>query len=761
MASSINPIPISFRKLWERWNLRGFIILSLTLQTILILCAPFRKRTPNLVLIFLVWSSYLLADWAAGFAVGLISNSQGDAKGLGDNEEDLLAFWAPFLLLHLGGPDTITAFALEDNTLWLRHFLGLVFQVIAAVYVFIQSFPTNKLWPSTLLLFLAGTIKYAERTRALYCASLDNFKESMLKKPDPGPNYAKLMEEYSSKKEANLPTYIELTAERSKESRTVTYVAEPGDMENNIAVVRHAYHFYEIFRGLIVDLIFSFHERFESRAFFHERSAEETFRLIAIELNFMYEALFTKAVVVHSKLGCLFRAISFTAVFIALVFFYKLEKKAFHKVDVGITYTLLYGALGLDSIAIFLVVFSEWTVTAMDKSWQKSWVATKILGNYLSLKRPRWSTEPTTCLEWCRQILFRRWCETISSFNFIHYSLKEHRKLSPNIFYYLGIGYIAIIDFFGLKDIRDKMKYRTSRPLTEGLWEFIFQELKAKSVLADDPETAKRISTARGDWILQDSEWNNAEHATLLSNIVDVNYDQSILLWHIATELCYNTEEKETADLESSKNETSADLESSKNETSHRGSSKNETSPCESSKNETSRREISKTLSDYMLYLLVMQPSLTSSVAGIGQIRFRDTCAEAKKFFSRRKLPLRKGEENPTVFCTVCKSILDVNTAVKPADVKGDRSKSVLFDACILAKKLNEMEAKKWDLMSQVWVELLSYTAGHCRANDHMQLLSKGGELVTFVWLLMAHFGIGEQFQINEGHARAKLIVGQ
>jgi hypothetical protein len=34
-------------------------------------------------------------------------------------------------------------------------------------------------------------------------------------------------------------------------------------------------------------------------------------------------------------------------------------------------------------------------------------------------------------------------------------------------------------------------------------------------------------------------------------------------------------------------------------------------------------------------------------------------------------------------------------------------------------------------------------------------------ELITFVWLLMAHFGIGDQFQINEGHARAKLIVGK
>ncbi|XP_050368250.1 uncharacterized protein LOC126786461 [Argentina anserina] len=724
----VSPIPTSVKRIWEKWNLRGFVLLSLSLQTVLILGAPFRKRSPNLFVTFVIWSSYLLADWAANFAIGLIANSQGDDPFVrsptnnGDFNSDLLAFWAPFLLLHLGGPDTITAFALEDNTLWLRHLFGLVFQVIAAVYVFIQSFPKNKLWLPTVLLFLAGIIKYAERTRALYKASLDNFKESMLKKPDPGPNYAKLMEEYSSKKDAKLPTHIELTAERSKESRTTTYVVDDGDMKDNVPLVRHAFHFFNIFKGLIVDLIFSFHERFESRVFFHERTAEEAFKLVAIELNFMYEALFTKVVVVHSKWGYICRAISFSAVCTALVCFQKIEKHDFHGFDVGITYTLLFGALALDAIAVIMLIFSDWTVAAVKKSCQKSCLA-NILKRYVTLKQSRWFVEENAnpFLERCRQLLFRRWYESVSIFNLIHYSLKECPSLSPNIFDYIFKAYINIIYLLGLKDLRDKIKYRTSKPLEKGLWEFIFAQLKNKSLLADDPETARRISSARGDWILQDSEWNNIkDFGNLLSCVVDVEYDQSILLWHIATEFCYNNDSKDK--------EYEAVL---------------------------TKMEHCKTLSDYMVYLLVMQPTMMSSVAGIGQIRFRDTCAEAIKFFSRREL----GPEVAQI--DACNRLLEVNTDVQPVDVKGDRSKSVLFDACILAKQLKNMKTNKWDLMCEVWVELLAYAAGHCRANDHVQLMSKGGELVTFVWLVMAHFGIGEQFQINEGHARAKLIVGK
>ncbi|URD74288.1 hypothetical protein MUK42_35374 [Musa troglodytarum] len=72
--------------------------------------------------------------------------------------EDRLAFWSPFLLLHLGGPDTITAFALEDNELWMRHLMGLVFQVAVAFYVFVDSLPETRLTAPAAMMFLAGIL---------------------------------------------------------------------------------------------------------------------------------------------------------------------------------------------------------------------------------------------------------------------------------------------------------------------------------------------------------------------------------------------------------------------------------------------------------------------------------------------------------------------------------------------------------------------------------------------------------------------------
>ncbi|KAI3510366.1 hypothetical protein L1887_17301 [Cichorium endivia] len=744
------PIPPKWKRLWNTWDLRGFIMLSLFLQTFLILMAPFRKRTKDKRIIMPLWSAYLLADWAASFAVGLISNSQGNPndsqskKGVrvAVENEDLLAFWAPFLLVHLGGPDTITAFALEDNELWLRHLLGLVFQCIAAVYVFVQSLPHNRLWISTMLMFLTGIIKYAERTRALYLASADRFKDSMLTEADAGPNYAKLMGEYFSKKQAKLPTRIQMVPEPDRAAKSATR-AKRGNL-TELETVQYAYRFFNKFKGLVVDMIFSRKERNQSRDFFLNRTAKDAFKVIEIELNFIYDVLFTKLPVVFCKTGAISRVFSFGAICSAIVLFVLKNKKNYKNEDVMITYGLLFGALVLDLIALIMLAFSDWTIIYLrespdDELDNKSRMTRIVSGvlRFMTEGTCRDTTKDTTkdnmqvkksapeTRKWKIKGLRRRWSESISTYNLIYYCLHPYPTFWQLLSPYLGLNDSLILD---------EMIYAKPEKCTEELKHFIFEELKSKSELADDLETAKEISSARGDWVIRvEDGWGN-----LLKHVVDVDYDQSLILWHVATELCYNKElEKASKGVNNV------------------------------------HRDIAKLLSDYMLYLLIMQPNMMSAVAGIGQIRFRDTCAEAKRLFTSGKSPEVNQDQNQTqgsgnteLQIKACMEILAVWTEVPPVAIKGDRSKSLLFDSCILAKELMEIEENdtsknKWLILSKVWVELLCYAATHSRANTQAAQVSRGGELITIVWLLMAHFGLGDQFQINEGQARAKLIVGK
>ena len=37
--------------------------------------------------------------------------------------------------------------------------------------------------------------------------------------------------------------------------------------------------------------------------------------------------------------------------------------------------------------------------------------------------------------------------------------------------------------------------------------------------------------------------------------------------------------------------------------------------------------------------------------------------------------------------------------------------------------------------------------------------VEEGRELLTHVWLLMAHFGISEHFKISQGHERSSVVV--
>ncbi|XP_055961882.1 uncharacterized protein LOC130014765 [Mercurialis annua] len=707
----VDPVPHNVRKLWEIWNIRTSVMFSLFLQTFLIFFAPFRKRTANKIVNMLIWSAYLLADATAVFAIGLISNTQNSPtpSAYPDNN-DLLAFWAPFLLLHLGGPDTITAFALEDNELWRRHLLQLVFQIVATGYVFILTIPGNKVIIPSLLLFLGGIIKYLERTCSLYLANADRIRESVVKDLD-FLIMAELMKEYSNKKQDFYPVGINSVGGFStslSQSETINL--------NDLQLVQEAYDFFQEFKGVIVDSIFTLDELIKSRRFFNNTNAENALTVLETELNFIYDIMFTKAAVVHSKLGYFFRFVSFSSTIAALaVFYFQVKKHGFNEFEVWITYALLFGAIGQDILAFFMGIFSDWTMALLKSI---DWAA-PLFSKISYLKQAKWYVSKTTPehMNFATSILFRRWSGSILGHNLIRYSLKGRR---PNrttkcigILVY-PIHYLLILmerttDLLGCTSCVDEIMHVSKHKITKQLWEFIFAEMQKKSKFVNNGEKAKEIFSARGEWILKHAHRNHSE--LLLPFILKFTYDESLLVWHIATELVYNTDETDA---------------------------------------EEHAREFSKIMSDYMLYLLIMQPTMVAAAGGIGKINFgdgsgdvgklrvEDTLAEARRLLKVRVLELDEQVRE------VCRDFLSVNTDVHPVSVKGDKSKSLLFDSVVLAKKLLNLREGKWKIVSKIWVELLAYAASHSRGNAHVQQLSKGGELLTIVWLLISHIGLGD-----------------
>ncbi|KAL5761134.1 hypothetical protein ACOSQ2_019972 [Xanthoceras sorbifolium] len=100
--------PETLKKVWNFWEIRSLVLLSLSLQIILILFGSQRKiNNPHrCITIFvkeIVWCAYTSADWVATVALSVMASNEADSEHASSRDRDSLqAFWAPFLLLLLG-----------------------------------------------------------------------------------------------------------------------------------------------------------------------------------------------------------------------------------------------------------------------------------------------------------------------------------------------------------------------------------------------------------------------------------------------------------------------------------------------------------------------------------------------------------------------------------------------------------------------------------------------------------------------------------
>uniref|UniRef100_A0A0D3G720 DUF4220 domain-containing protein n=2 Tax=Oryza TaxID=4527 RepID=A0A0D3G720_9ORYZ len=128
---------------FKDWEIQILVLLSFALQLLLFFFGGLRRRTSRAWLRIFLWLTYLPADFIAVYALGYLSRHlpttandhiccqtcPGKTLLPSQIHHDFTLLWAPFFLVHLGGQDTVTAFAIEDNELWSRHLLNMIVQI--------------------------------------------------------------------------------------------------------------------------------------------------------------------------------------------------------------------------------------------------------------------------------------------------------------------------------------------------------------------------------------------------------------------------------------------------------------------------------------------------------------------------------------------------------------------------------------------------------------------------------------------------------
>ncbi|KAF8034891.1 hypothetical protein BT93_C1040 [Corymbia citriodora subsp. variegata] len=699
------------RDLWKEWELRFLVLLSLFLQLTLATQASRRKSIFRVWIRVVVWMMYLLADSIATLTLGVMSNRLAnikEMKGTIDPRSQVIAFWAPFLLLHLGGPDTITAYALEDNELWLRHLARLCVQVGIAGHIYFMALAGSPLSILAAGVVLVGFIKYAERTLCLYLASEGRLRDSML----PLPNFGSL---------------------------------DPRITEQNL--LSKAYELFKIFKLLFVGLIVNIVNVNPNMNMFmdpDEMNSVKAFHIVEIELGFMYDLLYTKVPLLNCAWGIIRWVMSLSVPCVVLVFFSLQDKKDYPKVDIWITFLLMSVAILLEIYSLLLAISSDWFV-----QW---WLGRFAISFTMAL--------PQFCLN-------RRWSNSVAQLSLFKLSFGKINRIFLKYPWLFKLDEKSAIFYINYKEFGINIKDWIFPYLRDTVKILEWNSRLKNGEASLKPEVGEVLNRSNYEDLFRCviEVLKRLDYEDLVWS-VQAEFDKIILIWHVATEVCYYGDHDKKRGITAQK---------------------------------LTIYRMSKLISRYMLYLLQLHPSMLPT--GIGVRQYKDALVDplkslevdTRKFFDARLegMPKNEGSISSVVIkwvnklfkkerhihtsvksceewhksgesrdlCELYYIMLKVGTQLPTEKIGGGERRSAMFDACRLASQLNNIEdfGKKWDLIGKVWAQLLIYAAYRCKGLEHCEGLSRGGELLSHIWLLMAHLGVAEALQAFDPECVAKL----
>lgn len=628
----INAVLPLLKRLWVEWGIQLLVAASLVCEIVLAILGGRRKYMTSILVRLIIWATYLLLTYVATLALGKLTVVRIDDPQNPLNNAVLEGLLAPLLLMQLGYPDSITAYAVEDNRLGLRQVLNIGVTIVIVVWILIRcwdgSSPVSWLY---IPLFMVGIMKSAGWVQALQS----------------------VYDENSS-----------VTAEDMQEEDSIQQVFEAFPVEdekfNSAKDILKAYSRFDCLKPHLVDWLY--HPLFISHDWMSIDSypAHRAFTMTEIELDFMFDVLYTKWPILYTKRGLIGRFFGFFCLVSALCGFAVIFRDAF-LIDMYITYTyaILMAVTSLELYQITTLALSDWAVVKM----------------CMNLKLPLVRRLLPHIADWC--MTQKRWSRSVGQLNLFDPRLLYEEWPKP---------ITAVLDLFIKSEVFRRHLLHSRQDIPSPLKELVVQkmtELEKKRHLLP--------FTERGKWTL---DTHGVQENQTLSNSIETEFDKSIIIWHAATEMLHILE-------------------------------------CENSvacKENSFSCKGSKLLSDYMIYLLALRPYMLSLTTA--DITLEHACCELKPFLEDR--------DRLEAISEMLSS--DGNVA----DPKGYKVTIITQDWHMMSEvrdllvELRRMD-KKWEIISSIWVEMLCHAAYNCHVYHHAKLLRRGGELITHVWLLLAH----------------------
>ncbi|GKV38509.1 hypothetical protein SLEP1_g46420 [Rubroshorea leprosula] len=396
------------------------------------------------------------------------------------------------------------------------------------------------------------------------------------------------------------------------------------------------------------------------------------FDILAAEIGFIFDVVYTKAALIYTKLGCLLRFISFASSFSVLLLFFIsiINEPKFHfsRIDIGITGILLSGAIALDLYAACVMLSSDWAILVVQ--FHDIVFVRKIFK--VALK--------------CFPFLLRRnerWSNQMGQFDLLEYWWRYNkRKVNQS----WGI-LLKITNDRKIVEMWHKYRFTTFVTVPNYL-----KDVDNYDKLSNSFFLEKEFKISRGEKALQDMQQFDE-----LKWSIELDFDHSIIVWHLATSVCYLQEDHDD----------------------------DEASVCYSQEdNDDEIKKTSKHVSDYMMYLLAMCPALILP-------------EHSKSFWLDHTYDKLKGLELPeTNSRNAASTLLSHQDNVPKEEIESsERTFENIQEEVVELVRVLKRSRNKWELIRNVWIEMLFYAAVSSQHISHLKQLREGIEFLSIIWL--------------------------